>query len=68
MVTQRLLDVERAGRAAAEARVAQLTAQNVRLRAALPPGVDVPEDEPDEGMLQSSCARLLLVTVQIIHQ
>lgn len=68
MVTQRLLDVERAGRAAAEARVAQLTAQNVQLRAALPPGVDIPDHEPAEGMLQSSCAWLLLMTVQIIHQ
>ena len=68
MVTQRLLDVERAGRAAAEARVAQLTAQNAQLRAALPPGADIPEDEPAEGMLQSACAWLLLMTVQMIHQ
>ncbi len=68
MVTQRLLDFERAGRAAAEARVVQLTAQNVQLRAALPPGVDIPEDEPAEGMLHSSCAWLLLMTVQMMQQ
>jgi hypothetical protein len=67
MVTQRLLDVERAGRAAAEARVAQLTAQNVQLRAALPPGVDISEDEPAEGRCPGSCAYLLLITVQSMH-
>ena len=67
MVTQRLLDVERAGRAAAEVRVAQLTAQNVQLRAALPPGANIPEDEPAEGRYPGSCTYPLLITVQSIH-
>lgn len=49
MVTQRVLEVERAARVAAEAHAAKLAAHNARLRAALPPGTDIPDEaEGDE--------------------
>lgn len=45
MVVQRLLDVERSAKAAAEAHVAKLAACNKRLRAALPADADFSDDD-----------------------